>query len=171
MINDKFSKYIKQKIDLRREIIKEYNYNEYVKKQNLRLYINKRSHEDKLLDDIEAKYGKVAVFIIGDWSNKGKLKYISTPNLSMKRLLEKRFEVYLIDEFRTSALYNKTKEKGVNMIIKKEYKKKEKIKDNKFKKQEIRKVNKKCIQSLHLKRVKRKMNVKRKIKVIIKKTT
>ena len=158
---DKFSEYVKLKIEIRREIIKEKKYNEYVKKQNFRMYINKRSHEDKLLNDIEIKYGKEAVFIIGDWSDKGKIKYISTPNLRMKKLLEKRFEVYLIDEFRTSKLYNKTKEEGKNMIIKEEKKKIKYTKRGEKKEQEIKTINKKMHSILTFKMSKKEEECKR----------
>ena len=68
-------------------------------------YINKVRHEDKLLNEIEKKYGKDTIFIIGDWSNRNScIKGISMPNMGMKRLLKKRFEVYLIDEFNTSKI-------------------------------------------------------------------
>ena len=36
--------------------------------------------------------------------------FISTPNLGIKRKLQERFEVYNIDEFRTSCLHYKTED-------------------------------------------------------------
>ena len=54
------------------------NYNTYMKKLKWYAYINKRRHEDKLLNELDNIYGKNATYIMGDWSNKGKLKYIST---------------------------------------------------------------------------------------------
>jgi hypothetical protein len=98
-------------------------YNEYVQKLKWFLYINKRRHEDKLLDEIEKVYGKDAIFIIGDWSNKGRLRKISMPNSGMKKLLSKRFRVYLIDEYRTSMLHHKTEEKMENLKKKITYEK------------------------------------------------
>ena len=52
------------------------------------------------------EFGRDIKFVIGDWSNKGKLKYISTPNLSLKRKLAKHFKVYLIDEYLTSQIHH-----------------------------------------------------------------
>jgi hypothetical protein len=102
-------------------------YNRYIRKLKWFAYINKRRHEDELLNELEKIYGKEAVFIIGDWSNKGKIRKISTPNIGMKKLLSKRFEVYLIDEFNTSKLHYKTEEETENMKIEKEYEKDGKI--------------------------------------------
>ena len=58
-----------------------------------------------MLNKIENKYGKDIKIIIGDWSiGKQMRNFISTPNLAIKRKLNTRFEVYNIDEFRTSCL-------------------------------------------------------------------
>ena len=46
--------------------------------------------------------------ILGDWSNNGSLKYISTPNNRYRKLLAQHFNVYLIDEFHTSKINCKT---------------------------------------------------------------
>jgi len=81
-----------------------------------------------LLNELEKVYGKSAIFIIGDWGDKGRLNYISTPNMGLKKLLSKRFMVYLIDEYKTSKLYHKTELEGTN--FKKEYT----IKESTFKK-------------------------------------
>ena len=57
--------------------------------------------------------------------------FISTPNLTLKRKLKERFQLYNIDEFRTSCLSYKTEEKCGNLylII------------NKDKKQKLRKIH------------------------------
>ena len=100
-----FEKYAKIKIEMRLNINKEYN--EYVKKLKMNTYINLRRHEDKLLDELENIFGKNAIMIIGNWSKQTGLKYISTPNMRMKKLLSKRFKVFLIDEYKTSRIYHK----------------------------------------------------------------
>lgn len=65
-------------------------------------YINTKRTEDNMLNKIENKYGKDIKIIIGDWSIGKQMRiFISTPNLSIKRKLNTRFEVYNIDEFRT----------------------------------------------------------------------
>ena len=68
-------------------------------------YISKKRTEDNMLNKIEKKYSKDHIIIIGDWSiGKQMRNFISTPNLSIKRKLQTRFQVYNIDEFRTSCL-------------------------------------------------------------------
>ena len=73
-----------------------------------------------MLNMIENKYGKdkKIQIIIGDWSvGKQMRNFISTPNLGIKRKLQERFEVYNIDEFRTSCLYNKSEEPCGNLKL------------------------------------------------------
>jgi hypothetical protein len=121
----KFKKYAKLKIQIQKEIqnCNEGEYIKYLNKLSWFGYINKKRHEDKLLNEIEDAYGKEAIFVMGDWSNRGNLKGISTPNQGMKKLLSKRFEVYLIDEYNTSKYYHKTQETGENLKIKIKYNK------------------------------------------------
>ena len=107
----------KKKIEIKSAL----DYNKYVQKLKWFGYINKQRHEDKLLNDIEDVYGKDAIFIFGDWSAKGRIRKISMPNMGMKKLLEKRFKVYLINEYNTSKLGWKMKEKNENIKIKQEY--------------------------------------------------
>lgn len=118
---DNFKRFTKLKLEMKDLVSKESAYNKYVIKLRWKRYVNTRSHEDRILDDLEQTYGSDAIFVIGDWSNKGKTKYISTPNLRIKKLLSKRFKVYLIDEYNTSKLYHKTGEEGKNLIMKFKY--------------------------------------------------
>jgi hypothetical protein len=68
------------------------------------------------------------MLVIGDWSNKGRLKFISTPGLSLRRKLKERFEVNLINEMNTSKIHYKTKQVCEKLSVKdlfaKEYKNK-----------------------------------------------
>jgi hypothetical protein len=92
----------------------EKNYNKNMKKIRWYAYINKERSEDKL----ENIFGKDAIFVLGDWSKKNSpIKYISTPNLHMKKLLSKRFKVYLIDKYCTSKLYHRNCSEGENMKV------------------------------------------------------
>jgi hypothetical protein len=49
---------------------------------------------------------------------KNKMKYISTPNIRLKKKLSKKFIIYSIDEFRTSCINCKTEEENENLYIK-----------------------------------------------------
>ena len=44
--------------------------------------------------------------------------FISTPNISLKRILKTRFEVYNVDEYLTSKLNYKTYEENENLYLK-----------------------------------------------------
>jgi hypothetical protein len=110
-----FKKYIQLKIALRNDIPNKYN--NYLQKLKWFAYINKRRHEDNLLNELEDTYGKDAIFVLGDWGNKGRLSYISTPNVGLKRKLLERFNVYHIDEYKTSAINYKTKTRCKNLKI------------------------------------------------------
>ena len=71
-----------------------------------------------MLNKIENKYGKDIKIIIGDWSiGKQMRNFISTPNLAIKRKLNTRFEVYNIDEFRTSCLSYRNEEYVKNLYV------------------------------------------------------
>ena len=107
------------KYELKRAI----TYNKYVQKLKWFGYVNKQRHEQKLLNDIEEVYGKNTIFVFGDWGAKGRIRRISMPNMSMKKLLEQRFKVFLIDEYNTSKLGWKMKTKNENIKVPVKYEK------------------------------------------------
>ena len=74
------------------------------------------------------QYSKEHKIIIGDWSiGKQMRNFISTPNLSLKRKLKEHFQLYNIDEFRTSCLSYKTEEVCKNLYLPDKKKKERKI--------------------------------------------
>ena len=112
-----FKEYIKEKLKVNDAIAKLYQ-NEKFRKYKWYSYINTKRTEDNMLNKIENKYGKDMKIIIGDWSiGKQMRNFISTPNLAIKRKLNTRFEVYNIDEFRTSCLNYKTEELCNNLYL------------------------------------------------------
>ena len=121
--SDKFIGYVKIKIKMRNFVMDELNYNMYMKKLKYFEYINKKNHENKILQELEDKYGKDATIIVGDWSDKCRLSYISTPCLGFKRMLRKKFKVHLLDEYKTSKLNYKTLQetKKLNLYFNNEY--------------------------------------------------
>jgi hypothetical protein len=67
---------------------------------------------------IKKKFGKNLNIAYGDWSMTKQMRhFISTPNLGVKRKLKETFNVFNIDEYRTSCLHYKTEEKGNNLYI------------------------------------------------------
>ena len=112
-----FLKYVRLKLDLLRKIKLQYD-TQYLEKLNWFSYLNKLKHENQLIRKIKNEFGLYAKIIMGDWSNKGRLKFISTPNLSLKRKLKEHFKVYDIDEYRTSCIHYKTNVNCDHMSVK-----------------------------------------------------
>ena len=116
---EKFKEYIEEKNKINMEIFKLYE-DEKFRRYKFYSYINKKREEDNMLNMIEHQYGKnkKIQIIIGDWSiGKQMRNFISTPNLGIKRKLQERFEVYNIDEYRTSCLHHKTEELCDNLRL------------------------------------------------------
>ena len=111
-----FLEFAKLKITIKKALMNS-SFNTYVKKLKFFSYINKRRHEDNLLNELEKIYGKDFIFVIGDWSKGSNIKHASMPNMGLRRILAKRFRVYTIDEFNTSKLYHKTEEEGEKLKL------------------------------------------------------
>jgi hypothetical protein len=101
-----YLKYVVKKLECI-NLVKKYD-TTYLERLQWYAYINKRRHEDKVVNEIEAEFGKDLIIVLGDWSNKGRLRFISTPNLGIKRKLAERFEVYNLNEYNTSKIHYKT---------------------------------------------------------------
>ena len=97
-------------------------YSDYVNKLKWFAYIDKKRHEDNIINEITYKYGEDATIVIGDWSQTDHIKGMRQPNVGLKRLLSKRFEVYLIDEYNTSKLNYSTKEEMKHLKVTTQYK-------------------------------------------------
>jgi hypothetical protein len=114
---EKFKEYTSEKIKINEELYPLYQ-EEKFRKYKWYSYINKKRTEDNMLNKIEKNYGKDIKIIIGDWSiGKQMRNFISTPNLAIKRKLKTRFQVYNIDEFRTSCLNYITEEPCKNLYL------------------------------------------------------
>jgi hypothetical protein len=82
------------------------------RKLSFRRYSKTKSSEDKMLNEIEKKYGNKDDILIGlgDWSKKSNTQMkgcMPSPNKGLIKVLKKRFEVLSVDEFRTSKLYSR----------------------------------------------------------------
>ena len=125
--------YIRQKNLTNREVLPKYE-DIIFRKLRWYAYINTMRSESKLLDKIEQIYGKKdkegklmrdkkgrlikpISIILGDWSDNGRLKYISTPGDKLRRKLRERFNVFMMDEYKTSQLSYVTEEKCKNLTV------------------------------------------------------
>jgi hypothetical protein len=123
----KFSTYINVREKLRIQLQPKYEANKF-QQYRWYFYINTKRCEDTMLNKIEKTYSKDHKIILGDWSvGKAMKNFISTPNLGLRRKLATRFDVYLIDEFRTSCLHWQTEEQCSNLYLPDKNKKQRKM--------------------------------------------
>ena len=144
-IHDKFIDYIIKKLEYNKKAKEQYD-TSYLQKLKWFNYLNKNKHENDLLNHIQNEFGKKIKIIIGDWSGKGRVKFMSTPNISLKRKLAERFEVYLIDEYLTSKIHYKHQVRCDNLTVKIE-----KISENQESTKKIRTIPKKINKKVNLK--------------------
>ena len=102
----KFKEYIKEKNKLNEKLFKFYE-DEIFRKLRLDSYINKMQNEQKMIKEFTAIYGepKDTIVCIGDFEQKHQMKYKEpTKGKGLRDLLRKNgFDVYLVNEFRTSC--------------------------------------------------------------------
>jgi hypothetical protein len=103
-IHTNFLNFINKKIEINNIVYNEYC-NKFYRKLKFYSYINRRKHEEKLISRIKEKFGNDFMIVIGDWGKMEHIKYISTPNITIKRKLKEKFgNVILLDEYNTSKL-------------------------------------------------------------------
>jgi hypothetical protein len=115
-IYDNFKEFIKNKNRINEILFEKYD-NMIFRKYKWYGYINRKKAETDLVRDIKTTFGKDSIMIHGDYSGKGVIKYISSPNVGLKRKLAEYIKVYNIDEFRTSCLNYKTENKCENIYL------------------------------------------------------
>lgn len=123
---EKFKEYIKKKNEVNERVLDKYE-DPLFRKLNWYSYINNQRADANIVNEIKEFYGydssgkkidKEIVLIMGDWSDNGKLKYMSTPGVRSKRLLAKKFWVLNLDEYRTSCLSRRTGERMEKVYLK-----------------------------------------------------
>lgn len=123
---DIFEKFIKTQHEIYVKIHSNYD-KLCFRKMNLRKFIHEKKSIDKMLNNIEDKYGQNIVIGFGNWSsnnNNCNLKNNQpTIGVELKRKIAKRFDTILINEFRTSKLHFKC-----HQILEKVYDNNNKIK-------------------------------------------
>ena len=129
---DEYKKFITNKNKLNNNVKTFYN-NILFRKLNFRRFTRTKQSEEVLLNEIENKFlskedkknNKKILILHGDYSRTSQMKgTISTPNIGFKKLLLKRFEMFEINEYNTSKLYNKTFKELENVSVRKNKRKK-----------------------------------------------
>ncbi len=111
----KFLAFIHEKDKIKQEISKYYIGDEqYVdfRREKLIKYIYTKKTYARLIQNIKKTYGNDVVIVIGNWGRNPNIKHCApTPGIGLKRILAKHFELFEIDEFRTSMLFHETDKK------------------------------------------------------------
>ena len=122
-----YKKFIINKNKLNNDVKNFYN-NILFRKLNFRRFIRTKQSEEVLLNEIENKFlseedktnNKNLLILLGNWSRDTQMKgCIPTPNIGFKKLLLKRFQIFEINEYNTSKLYNKTFRELENVTVRK----------------------------------------------------
>ncbi len=112
---EQFSNYVTAKLTLYHQV-EQFYCQEIFRKFTLQRYRNTKNSEYKLIKNMKEKYGSSAVIGFGDWEQKKHRKYKEpTKGKGLRKLLRQfGFEVYLVDEFRTSKhCFNCKSEDGI----------------------------------------------------------
>ncbi|KAI8052312.1 hypothetical protein BDF22DRAFT_620716 [Syncephalis plumigaleata] len=72
------------------------------RKLKLSAYINKQKSDQMLIHGLTKKFGKDAVFVMGNWSAPPAKHHEPIRGKGFRRLLQQHFKVFLIDEHKTS---------------------------------------------------------------------
>ena len=102
-----FKDYIQKKSEINNKLYKFYE--KYIfRKLKLNGYINRKKHEQKMINNFKKIFGKPdeIIITIGDWEQKKQMKYKeATKGVGMRKLFgQNNYKVYLVDEFRTSCM-------------------------------------------------------------------
>ena len=108
-----FKEYIKKKSEINNKLYKFYE--KYIfRKLKLNGYINKKKHEQKMINNFKKIFGKPEDIIIcgGDFEQKQHMKYKEpVKGKGIRRIFrDNGYKLYLVDEFRTSCMCSICKE-------------------------------------------------------------
>ncbi len=116
---EKFKSFISNKNRINSLLFEKYN-KEIFRKYKWYGYLNRKHADTKLVKEIKKEFGRDVIIFYGDASiGKGVCKKgnISTPNISIKRLVQNNFKMYNLDEFRTSKLHHITEKPCDNLYM------------------------------------------------------
>ena len=110
--SEKFTDYLLEKAFHLEELTAFYE-RPLFRKLALRRYCRTKSSEDQMLNEISKKYGPSETLLLGlgDFSVNSTSQQMRgcmpTPHKSLLKILQKRFDTLIVDEHRTSKLYNR----------------------------------------------------------------
>ncbi len=116
-----YKKFITKKNETNKKVQEFYN-KQLFRKLAFRRFVKTKQSETNLINELKNKYindtNKKLVIFIGDYGRASAMKgTLPTPNIGLKRLLSKNFDVLEVNEFNTSKLYNKTLKELTNVKV------------------------------------------------------
>lgn len=114
----KYLTYLKTLFEVRQSEEHTEYYNSWWRYQKHRAYGLKQSHEAKFLISLEKKFGKDAVFVLGDHSIRCMKGVTPSMGVGLKRLIATKFKVFQIDEYGSSKYYWGTGKEGIQWYSK-----------------------------------------------------
>jgi hypothetical protein len=116
-----YKKFITKKNETNKKVQEFYN-KQLFRKLAFRRFVKTKQSETNLINELKNKYindtNKKLVIFIGDYGRASSMKgTLPTPNIGLKRLLSKNFDVLEVNEFNTSKLYNKTLKELTNVKV------------------------------------------------------
>ena len=108
-IYDEFKRYI-QIHSLYSDQVSDFYQNLLFRKMKWRVSIDRRRSEDRFLNRIEETFGLREQILIctGNWSQQKQMRHLyPSMGIGMRKIIDRRFDQVLVDEFRTSKLCNR----------------------------------------------------------------
>ena len=114
----KFQEYIQEKTEINKKLLPLYADLKF-RQYRWYGYLERKRAEDKMINKVKDKFGKDVVVFYGDWSARCQIRsFAPTPNKGIKRKFVENFDVYNLDEYRTSKLHWETEKEGDNLKLK-----------------------------------------------------
>lgn len=90
----------------------------WIRAWDFRKFRLKQKSESKFLNKVEEAFGKDCVISYGDWKGNNQLKnQKATLGIGMRNIIERKFRIFLTDEYRTSKLHYQCQETLTNAVI------------------------------------------------------
>ena len=107
---ERFCAYLKERNKIN-TLLEGYYQRELWRKLRWRSFTATQKSESILINKMKRTFGKKIVIGYGSYANTQQMKHhMPTPNIGMKRLLAQHFELYTVDEFRTSKICSHCRE-------------------------------------------------------------
>lgn len=114
---NKFLDYVRAKHEVLKQTLTFYS-DMWFRAWDFRKFRLKQKSESKLLNNISKTFGEDCVIAYGDWKGNNQLKHQkATLGIGMRNIIEKKFNIFLVDEYKTSKLHHNCQQELTNAVI------------------------------------------------------